>query len=110
MKRTFVKYFNCLGVPIEGKSLMMLLILLFVAQLGISQERESSGQLTDSESGIPLFGVNVIVKGTSIGVATDFEGEYSISVSQPDVTLEFSFIGYKPMEVNAGPKTTVDVK
>lgn len=109
MERTFAQYFNCLGIPLEEKSLMMLLILLFVTLSGRSQERQISGQVTDSETGVPLYGVTVLVKGTSIGVATDFEGEYSISAPETDSSLEFSFIGYKPVEVSVGQQTTIDV-
>lgn len=57
-----------------------------------SQERLISGVVTD-ESGLPLPGVNVLVKGTSKGVQTDFDGLYRINVKDSDV-LVFSFIGY----------------
>lgn len=57
-----------------------------------SQERLISGVVTD-ESGPPLPGVNVLVKGTSKGVQTDFDGLYRINVKDSDV-LVFSFIGY----------------
>ncbi|AXT51762.1 hypothetical protein D1818_13255 [Aquimarina sp. BL5] len=52
-----------------------------------------SGTVTDIVNETPLPGVNVIVKGTSNGVQTDFDGAYSINVSPGDV-LVFSYIGF----------------
>lgn len=52
-----------------------------------------SGTVTD-ESGLPLPGASVIVKGTTNGVSTDFDGNYSIKINQGDA-LEFSYVGYK---------------
>lgn len=57
-----------------------------------------------SEGGIPLPGANVIVKGTSIGTSTDFDGKYSIKVPNQNSVLEFSFVGMKSQLVNANSK------
>jgi DNA-binding ferritin-like protein (Dps family) len=57
-----------------------------------------------SEDGIPLPGANVIVKGTSIGTSTDFDGKYSIKVPNVNSVLEFSFVGMKSQLVNANSK------
>lgn len=53
-----------------------------------------SGTVVDSESGDPLPGVSVIIQGTTTGVTTDFDGQYSITVSQGAV-LEFSYLGFE---------------
>lgn len=52
-----------------------------------------SGTVTD-ESGLPLLGASVIVKGTTNGTTTDFDGNYSIKINEGDA-LEFSYVGYK---------------
>ena len=61
-----------------------------------------TGTITDAIDGSPLPGVSVIVKGTSTGVASDFDGNYSIDLSDTNVVLEFTFVGYtvKDIEVN----------
>jgi TonB-linked SusC/RagA family outer membrane protein len=61
---------------------------LVLAQSGVS------GKVVDSETGIPIPGVNVIIQGTSTGVITDFDGNYQISVEQGGA-LEFSFLGFE---------------
>lgn len=57
----------------------------------------------------PLPGVNVIIKGTSVGTTTDVDGAYSLSVPDNDAILVFSFIGYKSQEILAGEKSKIDV-
>ena len=74
--------------------------------VGFSQQN-ISGTISD-EDGVPLPGVNVVVKGTNNGTSTDFDGNYSISADQDD-TLIFSFIGFLDQEVNVGTSTSVDV-
>jgi TonB-linked SusC/RagA family outer membrane protein len=61
-----------------------------------------TGTITDATDGSPLPGVSVIVKGTTTGVASDFDGNYSIDLSDTNVILEFTFVGYtvKDIEVN----------
>ncbi|AIZ41879.1 SusC/RagA family TonB-linked outer membrane protein [Cellulophaga baltica] len=72
------------------------LIMLFVPLWAISQE-QISGLVTDQTTGDPLPGVSIILKGTTKGVSTDFDGNYTISANQNDI-LQFSYIGYKSIE------------
>ena len=65
-----------------------------------------SGTVTE-ETGSPLPGVNVVVKGTSTGTVTDSDGKYSINVPE-DGTLVYSFIGYKQIEIAVGARTSID--
>jgi TonB-linked SusC/RagA family outer membrane protein len=58
-----------------------------------------SGQVTDASTGEPLVGVTVIIKGTTTGVITDLNGNYSINISQREAVLLFSFVGYASTEV-----------
>ena len=70
--------------------------MLFVPLWAISQE-QISGLVTDQTTGDPLPGVSIILKGTTKGVSTDFDGNYTISANQNDI-LQFSYIGYKSIE------------
>lgn len=59
-----------------------------------------SGTVVDAESGAPLAGVNVVVEGTMVGVATNAQGNFSLNVnSQPPITLLVSIIGYTTREI-----------
>ncbi|UYQ91453.1 SusC/RagA family TonB-linked outer membrane protein [Chitinophaga horti] len=73
------------------------------------QEVKVSGTVTD-ESGTPLPGVGVRIKGGSTGVATDAAGHYSIAVPRESATLLFSYIGFTPQEVVVGNRSTINVK
>jgi TonB-linked SusC/RagA family outer membrane protein len=73
-----------------------------------SADREVGGIVTD-EANVPLPGVNVVVKGTSIGTTTDQNGTYKINVSDISATLLFSFIGYATVEAPVRSHTTVDI-
>jgi len=70
---------------------ILTLLLAFVVQLSFAQGKTISGTITDGDN-LPLPGVNVVVKGTSNGTATDFDGNYSISAKTGDV-LVFSYVG-----------------
>ncbi|QTY26901.1 carboxypeptidase-like regulatory domain-containing protein [Flavobacterium sp. CS20] len=58
--------------------------------------------------GLPIPGVNVIIKNTSSGTQTDFDGKYSISLASNQI-LQFSYVGFKTQEIRVGTKTTIDV-
>jgi len=58
-----------------------------------------SGKVFD-ETGLPIPGANVLVKGTTIGTSTDFDGNYSLTLPKNNNTLEFSFIGYETKTVS----------
>ncbi|WP_264531374.1 SusC/RagA family TonB-linked outer membrane protein [Flavobacterium sp. N502540] len=85
----------------------LVLFLVLVAQLTFAQERVVSGTVSDN-TGIPLPGVSVLVKGTKTGTQTDFDGKYSIKAA-PNQVLVFSYIGMKAQEVTAS-STTVNTK
>ena len=81
--------------------------LLFFALTLSAYAQQISGTVSD-ENGVPLPGATVLVEGTSSGVSTDFDGNYSIDASQGDV-LVFSFVGYSSQSVTVGSSSTVDV-
>lgn len=76
----------------------------------LAQNREISGTVTDADSGSPLPGANITVKGTSIGTATDVDGKYKLSVPSNSNTLVISSIGYATQEIALGVSNVVDVK
>ncbi len=58
------------------------------------------GNVNDDLSGEPLIGANVLIKGTTLGTVTDYDGSFEIKISDPmPVTLVFSYLGYTPMEL-----------
>lgn len=73
--------------------LLSVWVFLFSGFSLFAQEQTVTGTVTDGESGMPLPGVTVLEKGTGNGVATDFDGNYSINVPE-DAILVFSMIGY----------------
>ena len=73
-----------------------------------SQQKTLTGKVTD-QSGQPLPGVTVLVKGTTNGSVTSPDGIYSISGLPENATLTFSFIGMKTQDVAVGNQTTLDV-
>ncbi|MGB7843855.1 MAG: SusC/RagA family TonB-linked outer membrane protein [Salinimicrobium sp.] len=86
---------------------LLTLLLALVVQMTFAQERTITGTVTD-DSGLPLPGVNVVIKGTSRGTQSDFDGNYSIGANQGEV-LVFSFLGMKNKEVTIGQNTEYDV-
>ena len=68
-----------------------------------------TGTVTDSEDGGVLPGVNVVIKGTTVGTVTNVEGSYSLTAPDDATTLVFSSVGYIVQEVDIGNQTTVSV-
>lgn len=79
-----------------SKKLLFLLLFLPFAMLAQSTV---NGVVTDQASGQPLPGVNVIVKGTTKGTTTDFDGKFILSNVKSGEVVEFSFVGYKTTDV-----------
>src|SRR5882757_9152171 len=86
-------------------SVFLLLLMTFAAH---AQKRVVTGTITDS-GGNPLPGVNVIIKGTTTGLASDANGDFSIEADAEDF-LVISFIGYATQEIKVGNQTKIDLK
>ncbi len=86
---------------------ILTLLLAFVVHLSFAQEKSISGTISD-ESGMPLPGVNIIVKGTTNGTQSDFDGNYNITASVGDV-LTFTYVGLKTVEQTVGASNTMNV-
>lgn len=67
-----------------------------------------TGKVTD-ETGISLTGVTVRIAGTNTGVATDFEGNYEITVPSSETVLVFTSIGFTPQEITVGDQTIINI-
>lgn len=87
---------------------LMTLFMAFVMQFSYAQEKTVTGTVTSAADGLPLPGVNVIVKGTTRGVQTDFDGNYSIKANQGE-TLTFSFVSMKSADIKIGASSTINL-
>lgn len=77
-------------------------------QIQQPQQKEITGTVTD-EDGLPLPGVSVIVKGTTIGTVTSADGEFSLDIPLNAETLQFSFVGMKTQEIPVEGKSSFSV-
>ena len=92
----------------NSKRALLLFLWLAFAYSALAQERIVSGLVKD-EAGTGMPGVNVLIKGTTNGVATDETGKYQIPVNSDPAVLVFSFIGYTTQEIAVGAQSTIDV-
>ena len=89
------------------KSLFRLLVVfLLTAQMSFAQ-KTVTGVVSDSD-GLPLPGATVLVQGTTTGVTTDFDGNFSINVAEGQI-LEFSFVGYETAALAVGAGNVINV-
>lgn len=73
------------------------------------KKRTVTGTVTDASDGSPVIGANIVVKGTTTGVITDIDGNFTIDVTSKDI-LEISFIGYKTRQVVVGDLGVINIK
>jgi len=91
------------------KVLLLGLMLLFASAVAFAQGRVVTGTVTSAEDGMPIPGASVIVKGTTIGTATDLDGNFSLNVPQENNILVISFVGSMTQEVNVGNRSQINV-
>ena len=85
------------------------ILLLFVSQLVMAQDRVITGKVTDSKDGTPVVGASVQPKGTRTGIATKNDGTFTITVGPNVTTLVISSVGFATQEVSIEGKTSVEV-
>ncbi len=90
-------------------SFVLLIIQKTTFGANLSQQ-EISGKVTDASDGSSLPGVNVVVKGTRLGTATNVKGHYQLSVPGSADTLVFSYIGYKSKIITLEGQFIINVK
>ena len=91
------------------KKLLMFLLLVFGSYPLLAQNKTVSGAVTDAADGSPLPGVSIVEQGTTNGTQTDFDGNYTINVSEGS-TLIFSYIGMATQSVVVGASDTYNVQ
>ena len=90
------------------KNLLLLMLALLLPAFMYGQEQTVSGTVLDTYNmGVP--GASIVEKGTTNGTITDFDGNYTLTVSNKNATLVFSFIGYKTQEVPVAGKAKVSL-
>ena len=92
----------------KKKLFYVFLFVLFFSAVATAQERTITGVVKD-DAGLPLNVVSVMIKGSSHGVATDFDGNYRIKVPNNKAVLVFSQIGMKTVEKVVGKANNIDV-
>ena len=85
---------------------ILTLLLALVVQISFAQEKTVTGTVSDNSGALP--GVSVLIKNTTSGTETDFDGKYSIKAKAGDV-LSFSYLGYKTVEKTVGSSSTINV-
>ncbi len=93
----------------EVKAFFAIAVLLLAAH-PVAAQHTVTGTVTAAEDGFPLPGVNIVVTGTSIGTATDLDGNYELTVPSGDVVLRFSFVGYEAQRVPVEGRSRIDVE
>ena len=87
---------------------LVTLSFTFLSLFSFGQEITVTGTVTSAEDQQPMIGVNVIIKGTTLGASTDYDGNYSLQ-AMPDAVLEFSFIGFQTQTIPINGQTNIDV-
>lgn len=103
------QHFNQRKMQFSGSLLKLSALFFLVFSSGVAQEVKTiNGKVIAENDGMPMPGTNVLVKGTTVGTQTDFDGNYSINASN-GATLVFSYLGYTSKEISVNGKTTIDV-
>jgi len=91
------------------KVLKLLVVFSLLCTYGMQAQTTVKGVVVDAASSLELPGVSVVVKGTSQGVITDFDGNYSIDISDANAVLQFSFVGFTTQEVAVNGQSLIEV-
>src|SRR5687767_12572544 len=103
MHRNFTRPFS------SGSFFIALAACCCFSTLALAQERLISGIVKSVEDESIVAGVNVVVKGTTIGTITNSDGGYSLTVPDQAEILVFTFIGLAPKEIAIGTQSVIDV-
>ncbi|RED45731.1 SusC/RagA family TonB-linked outer membrane protein [Seonamhaeicola aphaedonensis] len=93
----------------QFKRILFLVLSFSFALSASAQDKTITGTVTSESDGLGLPGVNVVVKGTTTGTATDFDGNYSINVSGDSTILVFSYVGYVTQEITVGVRNEISI-
>lgn len=90
----------------KHKFTLVLLSLLLGLQCMVAQQIKVTGVVINEEDGEPIIGASIIVKGTTIGTVTDFDGAFSLDADKK-AHLQVSYVGMKTQEVAVQPKLRI---
>ena len=90
------------------KLLMVFFVFICFLLSAAAQQKTITGVVTGAEDNLPVIGATVMIKGTTVGVATDLDGKYSIAVTEGAV-IEFRYVGMKTKEVTVGTSNVYNV-
>lgn len=108
-KNLFDQHFFLLSKKLTIARMCVFAVFLAYSSIGAyAQDFEVSGKIID-KNGMPLAGVTVIEKNTTNGTQTDFDGVYSLDVSSPNATLQYSYVGMKPIERQLNGENVIDL-
>ena len=105
MKNRKNSLFNCLG---KVQQLFFVALFAVLAITASAQSKSVSGTVVD-KAGEPVIGASVVVKGTTNGTITDFDGNFSLQGVPNDGTIQVSFVGYKTQDISVAGKSSVKI-
>jgi|AntRauTorcE11898_2_1112593.scaffolds.fasta_scaffold00599_4 TonB-linked SusC/RagA family outer membrane protein len=91
------------------KFTILLALMTFLGVNSVLAQRTINGTVTSAEDGQAIPGVQVVVKGTTIGTTTDLDGNYNLTVNEQAEILVFKFVGMATKEIEIGNKTVINV-
>jgi TonB-linked SusC/RagA family outer membrane protein len=91
------------------KKILIMLILVLGCSVVFGQSGKITGSVIDN-TGSPMPGVTVVVKGTTLGTVTDENGQFGINVPEANQVLVFSFVGFETQEIDIAGKSNVDIQ
>lgn len=91
------------------KVLKLLFVFGILCTFGMQAQTTVNGTVVDAESSLGLPGVSVVLKGTSTGTTTDFDGNYSLNIPGSEGTLQFSYVGFATQEIAIKGQSTINV-
>lgn len=92
------------------KKILLGFVFVLLASVSVmAQNKTITGRVTSPGEPEGLIGVNVLVKGTTIGVVTDLDGRYTLLAPESATTLVFSYIGYRSVEEQIGNRSEINV-
>jgi len=94
----------------KGTFLLLIVFMLCISTVSMAQQQEVTGKVIDSVTEEPLPSVNIAIKGTTSGTTTDIDGNYELMVPSSDVTLVFSFVGYKSQEIPLNGRNIINIE
>ena len=98
---------------IVNRFLLLIIFLVVLPRIGYSQNGTIRGTIIEESSGEPVYGVTVLVVGTSNGTTTDFDGKFDLSLSEGEYDLRITYVSYRPIviediEVESDEVTIID--